>query len=269
MGTFNVAQRIDVREKNSNIDALYGPYESIEAANAAIPRGRRALGRTVAILEDNGVAEYWYKSGIEDVDLVLKVQESIPTLSYTTDYPQGTVLRAELGTPLSVKVRFSAQSYGQCTITVYKDGALFRSFKANKGTIVVDLGTPPSEGTSVYTITGVDALTIPAEETLEFRAVIGGAKIMTDFQDIVDAGINTSSNLVVTYSASVADTSKSVKVRGEIRDSNGGLVASHTNYGSGTTPNSLSGQQWNIGTSCTNATNYSSFSGAWIQTFTY
>lgn len=255
MGTFNIAQCIDVREKCANIDALYGPYESVQAANLAIPSGRRAIGRTVAIIEDGSAVEYWYKSGIADEDLVVKVMEAVPKLEYTPEFPRGTVLRADLGTPLSVRVKFSSQSYGQCSITVYKDGTLLKSFKSNKGTIVVDLGIPPMEGTSVYTITGVDALTIPAEETLEFKAVVGGAKISTDFQDIVDSGINTDSNIVVTYSASIADTSKVVKVLGELKDSNGGLVARHVNSGSGSTPSSLSGQQWPIGT-ISNPDNY-------------
>ena len=151
MGTFNIAQRIDVRETNPNIDALYGPYESVEAALAAIPRSRRAIGRTVAIMETGGAVEYWWKAGIEDENLIVKVMEAVPHLEYTEEYPQGTVLHADLGAPLSVTVRFTSQSYGQCTLTVYRDGAVLKTIKANKGIIMVDLGVPPSEGTSTYT----------------------------------------------------------------------------------------------------------------------
>ena len=247
MGTFNIAQRIDVREKNANIDALYGPYESIEEALIAVPSNRRVIGRTVAIIENGGAVEYWWKAGIADADLVVKVMEAVPRLEYTDEYPEGTVLRADLGTPLSVTVRFTSQSYGQCTLTVYKDGAQLKTIKANKGIIMVDLGVPPSEGTSMYTITGVDALTIPAEESLTFKAVIGGAKISTDFQDILDAGINTDSSITITYSASVADTSKAVKVLGELIDAQGRIVLSYNAQGSGNTPYVLSGQQWEVG----------------------
>ena len=199
MGTFNIAQRIDVREINANIDALYGPYESVEAALIAVPSNRRAIGRTVAIIENGSAVEYWWKSGILNSDLVVKVMEAVPRLEYTNEYPEGTVLRAELGTQLSVTVRFTSQSYGQCTLTVYRDGTQLKTIKANKGIIMVDLGVPPSEGTSIYTITGVDALTIPAEESLTFKAVIGGAKISTDFQDILDAGINTDSSITIKF----------------------------------------------------------------------
>lgn len=247
MANFNIAQRIDVREQNANIDALYGPYNSIEEALAAIPINRRAIGRTVAIIENGGAVEYWWKSGVADSNLIVKVMEAVPRLEYTDEYPEGTTLRADLGMPLSVTVRFTSQSYGQCTLTVYKDGAQLKTIKANKGIIMVDLGVPPSEGTSVYTITGVDALTIPAENSLSFRAVIGGAKITSDFQDILDAGINTSSSINITYSASVADTSKTVKVLGTLVNSEGRVVRTYQNQGSGTMPYVLSGQQWELG----------------------
>lgn len=247
MGNFNVAQRIDVRDRCANIDALYGPYPSVEAANAAIPKNRRAIGRTVAIMQDGAAVEFWYKAGVEDSDLVAKIAENVPTLEYTEEYPQGTVLRGEIGTQLTVTVKFTSQSFGQCTLSVYKDGGLIKTIKTQKGIIPVDLGVASSEGTSVYTITGVDALTIPAEQTLSYRAVIGGAKIVTDFQDTLDAGINTQTNLQVMYNASVADSEKVIKVYGQVLDSNNDIVVDYHMQGSGNTPNILTGQEWEIG----------------------
>lgn len=247
MGNFNVAQRIDVRDKCANIDALYGPFNSKEEALAAVPVNRRAIGRTVAIIEDGAAVEYWFKGGITDEDLVPKIQENIPKLEYTEDYPKGTILRADVGESLTVSVKFSSQSYGQCTLSIYRDGSLIKTMRTQKGIILVDLGAAATEGTSVYTITGVDALTIPAEETLEFKAVIGGARISSDFQDVLDAGVNTETNLRVLYNASVADSSKAVKVYGEVVNANGDVVASHHNQGSGSAINVLSGQEWEIG----------------------
>jgi hypothetical protein len=58
MSNYNLAKRIDVREVCANIDALYGPYNSIEAACIAVPENRRTRGRTVAILESGSVTEY-------------------------------------------------------------------------------------------------------------------------------------------------------------------------------------------------------------------
>lgn len=245
--TFNIAQPIYLREQYANLDYLYGPYESVAAANAAIIPSRRAIGLTVAVIEEEGAVEYWYKTGVEDSDLEKKISEKIPKLEYTEEYPENTVLHGELGSNLVVTVKFTSQTYGQCTITVQKDGVLLKSFKANKGIIPVDLGVQNSEGSSIYTIRGEDALTIPAEEVLSFRAVVGGAKISTDFDSIVDEGINTASDITVTYSASIADTTKTVKVYGELRSSQNALVSSISLTGSGSNPYMVSGQEWNIG----------------------
>lgn len=246
--TFNIAQPIYLREQYANLDYLYGPYESVAAANTAIPSERRAIGLTVAIIEDGSAVEYWYKAGVSDENLVLKkAPDELPKLEYTEEYPANTVLHGEIGSNLIVTVKFSSQTYGQCTITVYRDGVLLKSVKANKGVIPIDLGVQTIEGSSVYTVRGEDALTIPAEETLSFRAVVGGAKISTDLQDTIDEGINTDSDITVTYSASVADTSKVVKVYGELRSSNNALVSSCSVTGSGSSPYSVSGQEWNLG----------------------
>lgn len=64
-------------------DAWYGPYESVEAANAAVPKPVR-LNRTVKI----GTLEYWWRDGNEDEDLILKssapAQTTIPWDSITS-----------------------------------------------------------------------------------------------------------------------------------------------------------------------------------------
>lgn len=246
MATFNLANMIDVRDTCSNIDYLYGPYTSIQDAISAVTRNRRALGRTVGIIESGGVVEYWWKAGIEDEDLVQKTN-STPRLEYTENYPEGTILRGNIGDTLSVQVKFTSSTYGQCVLTVYKDGNVLKTIKTDKGIITINLGEASTEGTSIYTITGVDALTIPAEESLVFKSVIGGAKISSDFQDLLDSGINTSSNIQITYNASVADTSKVVKVHFELLDSENNIVKSLDNQGTGDNSCQLSGQIWNIG----------------------
>lgn len=247
MGTFNIANQIDVRDVNSNIDLLYGPYRSVAEALLAIPINRRALGRTLGVIENCSVVEYWWKSGLTDDDLVTKMADTTPKLEYTDDYPEGTVLRADVGQQLVVKVRFTSSTYGPCTISITKDGTLLRTVKADKGIITLNLGMATSEGTSIYTITGVDALTIPASDELTFKAVVGGASIVSDMQDIIDGGINTESNISITYNAFVADSSKAVKVLGQLINSSGSVVLSHNNAGSGSNPNVLSNQRWDVG----------------------
>lgn len=52
---------------NKPVDYWYGPYESVEAANATVPSVLR-LGRTVRV----GSIEYWWISGTADEDLEIK-----------------------------------------------------------------------------------------------------------------------------------------------------------------------------------------------------
>lgn len=60
-----------------NIDAKYGPYISIEEALSILIKRVRGKGLTIGIIqEDNSITEYWFKSGIEDEDLVEKLASS-------------------------------------------------------------------------------------------------------------------------------------------------------------------------------------------------
>ena len=132
---FNLAKQIDVRSTCSNIDILYGPYNSIEEACTSVPKARRSLGRTLGIITEGSLEEYWWKSGIEDSDLEAKNREELPSLKYTDDFPKDTIIKKDLGDNLFIKVNFTSPTYGQCTITVNKDGVFSKSIKANKGII--------------------------------------------------------------------------------------------------------------------------------------
>jgi len=69
----------------ANIDERYGPYQSIEDALIGT-QGTRVIGLTVGVIENGVVVEYWFKSGISDEDLTLKVvekeQQSTPTYTH-------------------------------------------------------------------------------------------------------------------------------------------------------------------------------------------
>lgn len=58
-----------------NIDAKYGPYVSIQSACNILTKDRRAIGLTVGVNVGNEIKEFWFKDGIEDNQLVLKVPE--------------------------------------------------------------------------------------------------------------------------------------------------------------------------------------------------
>lgn len=71
---------------NSNLDAWYGPYNSITDAlvqtqtivntMTGVTRVVRYIGLTVGIIDSQGhVSEYWFKNGIEDNDLIPKIPD--------------------------------------------------------------------------------------------------------------------------------------------------------------------------------------------------
>ncbi len=97
--TFKVGKPIEVRGRSSNVDALYGPYNSLEEANASIERSRRIIGRTVVIVENGKAVEYWYKEGIEDDNLVLKIPDNTPKLEYVNP-EEGSKFTGNVGEPL-------------------------------------------------------------------------------------------------------------------------------------------------------------------------
>lgn len=66
------------------VDSRYGPYISVEQAIQRLAIYRRYVGLTVGVFDAGDVVEYWFKSGITDLDLELKtaiVDESRITLN--------------------------------------------------------------------------------------------------------------------------------------------------------------------------------------------
>lgn len=55
-----------------NIDAKYGPYDSITEALMALAPDARAIGLTVGIRTSTGIVEYWFKNGTGDHYLIVK-----------------------------------------------------------------------------------------------------------------------------------------------------------------------------------------------------
>ena len=70
--SFDLTQKIKVVNPTSNIDELYGTYNSVAEALTGVPSVLRMKGRTVGIIENGSVVEYWFKDGIADTDLVVK-----------------------------------------------------------------------------------------------------------------------------------------------------------------------------------------------------
>lgn len=60
----------------ANLDERYGTYPNTQVANNSIPISVRKPGLTVGIEENETVVEYWYNGGINNSNLVLKVNTS-------------------------------------------------------------------------------------------------------------------------------------------------------------------------------------------------
>ena len=73
---------------SSNIDERYGPHNTIQEALDATA-GTRELGTTVGIVENNSIVEYWFKEGILDEHLVIKIA------GYTSE-PDGIVQKGSV-----------------------------------------------------------------------------------------------------------------------------------------------------------------------------
>lgn len=70
--SFDLYNKVRIANPSANVDYYYGTYASVEAACEAVPRSVRMRGRTVGIVINGSVVEYWWKSGIEDANLVEK-----------------------------------------------------------------------------------------------------------------------------------------------------------------------------------------------------
>ncbi len=77
--TFPLVNRVRITNPTANLDARYGPWPSTLSALSAFDPVLREKGLTVGIIENGSVAEYWYKNGITDSDLVLKLTDPILT----------------------------------------------------------------------------------------------------------------------------------------------------------------------------------------------
>ena len=70
--SFDLTQKIKIVNPHASNDLLYGTYNSVAEALTGVPSVLRMKGRTVGIIENGGVVEYWFKDGIADTDLVVK-----------------------------------------------------------------------------------------------------------------------------------------------------------------------------------------------------
>lgn len=66
-----------------SLDERTDTYLNFDEVYENIPIQTRALGLTIPIITENGVIEYWFQSGIENRDLVVKHDPDIPRIDTT------------------------------------------------------------------------------------------------------------------------------------------------------------------------------------------
>jgi hypothetical protein len=60
-------------------DERYGPYANTAAALSAVLTYRRYQGLVVGIQVDGSIVDYWFRDGIDDLDLIIKQTVPAPT----------------------------------------------------------------------------------------------------------------------------------------------------------------------------------------------
>lgn len=173
MANFNLANRIEVVNPAANIDATYGPYVDVAAANAAIIEGLREKGRTVAILVAGSAVEYWWKDGVTDLDLVEKSSGSALTVTdgdiTVTETSQiafkGATVTDEGSGDVTVEIKSTFESD---IIVSLSDGKTFGKYQT--GETIPSLGKTAIE---VIQMANVEALaptiTLTSNTTIQFN----------------------------------------------------------------------------------------------------
>lgn len=77
-GSFNLGNQITLKNVNSNVDRDYGPYEGKSLSEIAeLLKDTIQIGKTVGVIENGIIAEYWWQKVGDGFEFVLK-QSSVP-----------------------------------------------------------------------------------------------------------------------------------------------------------------------------------------------
>ena len=116
--TYDISVPVKVLTKHSDIDGLYGPYNTREDAFAALPEAVREAPRTIAIKNAEGKnEEWWWKDGVTDGDLVLKESGDFIPLTGT-----------EEGKPVTGAIQFEGDElefYNEYNATLLRSGTRY------------------------------------------------------------------------------------------------------------------------------------------------
>lgn len=217
---FELNNRIKMLNKYSNVDALYGPYASVEEACAAIPEGLRDVGLTVGINANNTIIEYQWKSGTADENL----EQKIESVNLTFERVGDRVISVQEGDPIilqfSIKGRATIQ---KGYVYQYINGQeIFMSDFSNitKSTNSVKINNPSASGVYTYRIkvsdtAGYNARTENDEyDYIDYEVRYGGVTISvntSNLEKIKIKNIQSVANQYFTATISVRDNTFNVQ----------------------------------------------------------
>jgi hypothetical protein len=126
--TFNLANTIKVVNPESNVDFYYGVWNSLAEAKSRVPQAVRKVGKTVGVVEDGEVLEYWWNTGTADSELVLK-ENSAGIFTSSINVPSSGLIFGD-STVLAQQIAFDINRRNPFTIsknevpfftTIFKD----------------------------------------------------------------------------------------------------------------------------------------------------
>ena len=85
-GSFNLGNQITLKNVNSNIDRDYGPYEDKTLSEIAeLLKDTIQIGKTIGVIEEGKIVEYWWQKEGEGFEFVLKQNSSSSNISDISD----------------------------------------------------------------------------------------------------------------------------------------------------------------------------------------
>lgn len=71
-GSFNLGNQITLKNKNSNIDRDYGPYENKTLEEIAEElKDTLQIGKTIGVIESGKVVEYWWQNKVDNIKFIV------------------------------------------------------------------------------------------------------------------------------------------------------------------------------------------------------
>ena len=104
-------------------DSRYGPHNDLATALSSILVTNRYQGLTVGILISGSPVEYWFKDGVGDANLIVKVEDTANTASANTVYTQG--VDATQNTWIISTNTFAGSAYEQANIATIQSQSAF------------------------------------------------------------------------------------------------------------------------------------------------